>query len=522
MRGIFPVAPCPEEATPRETPLMSASAENTVTVAGMPLANALPAALAREIIRKVAVVILDAAAVFLALVLSFGFWASVWGLSFEFPRHVRNLFLFLPILVFTTYFLEGYKPLERRRPERELEILVKSVSFSFLFLIAANYVLFKTEPVSRYIVLTWWLASLVLVFAERFTLRQIYHRLWRKGLLRQRVLVIGSGPKSRLLQTLLRLQRHPGFCFVGLASDDAEETSANQTNGCSNHTPLPRLGAVHDWLRLVQEHKVDLVILAFRDFSDEVHRQIVSILGKCKEHRVRAKVFSDVFNYSNAGFEIDEFSGFFVLNHSRLPRERIFDLAFKRGLDVAGGLVGTILAGLLYLIVGAMIKIEDGGPILYKQEFVGQGGSSKHYWKFRTMKLDADKIFQDDPRLQEEFEKSFKLRSDPRVTRVGKFLRKYSLDEFPEFVNVLKGDLSLVGPRTICRREIERYGESFDRLMRVKPGMTGFWQVMGRQTTSYEERVQMDMFYIERWSIWLDAILILKTVWKVVQAEGAY
>ena len=144
MRGIFPVAPCPEEATPRETPLMSESAENTVTVAGMPLANALPAALAREIIRKVAVVILDAAAVFLALVLSFGFWASVWGLSFEFPRHVRNLFLFLPILVFTTYFLEGYKPLERRRPERELEILVKSVSFSFLFLIAANYFLFKT------------------------------------------------------------------------------------------------------------------------------------------------------------------------------------------------------------------------------------------------------------------------------------------------------------------------------------------------------------------------------------------
>ncbi len=501
---------------------MPASAEKTVIAARMPLANNVSTALAREVIRKIVLVILDAAAVFLALVLSFSLWASVWALSFEFPRHVRNLFVFLPIFVFTTHFLEGYKPLERRRPETELEILVKSVSFSFLLLIAANYVLFKTELVSRYIVLTWWLASLVLVFAERFALRQIYHRLWRKGLLQQRVLVIGSGLKSQLLQTLLRLQRHPGFCFVGLASDDTEETSANQTSGCSNHTALPRLGAVYDWLRLVQEHKVDLVILAFRDFSDEVHRRIVSILGKCKERRMRAKVFSDVFNYSNAGFDMDEFSGFFVLNHSRLPRERLFDRALKRGMDVAGGLLGTILAGLLYLIVGAMIKIEDDGPILYKQEFVGQGRSLKHYWKFRTMNLDAEKIFQDDPRLQEEFEKSFKLRSDPRVTRVGKFLRKYSLDEFPEFMSVLKGDLSLVGPRTISGKEIERYGESFEKLMRVKPGLTGFWQVMGRQTTSYEERVQMDMFYIERWSIWLDAILLLKTVWKVVQAEGAY
>ena len=131
-------------------------------------------------------------------------------------------------------------------------------------------------------------------------------------------------------------------------------------------------------------------------------------------------------------------------------------------------------------------------------------------------------ILTQDSELRRRFEKQYKLASDPRVTRVGRFLRKYSLDEFPSFFSILRGEISLVGPRTITRAQQKRYGPLLPKLLSVKPGLTGFWQVMGRQTTSYEEKVQLDMFYIDHWSIWLDLVIIFKTFWAVIRAEGAY
>ncbi len=135
---------------------------------------------------------------------------------------------------------------------------------------------------------------------------------------------------------------------------------------------------------------------------------------------------------------------------------------------------------------------------------------------------DAEDILRNDSALKAEFDCSFKLKNDPRVLRVGKFLRKYSLDEFPQFFSVLTGQLTFVGPRAITPDACQRYGELLPKLLSVKPGLTGFWQVMGRQTTSYEEKIQMDMFYIDQWSIWLDLVITAKTFWEVVRAKGAY
>jgi lipopolysaccharide/colanic/teichoic acid biosynthesis glycosyltransferase len=153
---------------------------------------------------------------------------------------------------------------------------------------------------------------------------------------------------------------------------------------------------------------------------------------------------------------------------------------------------------------------------------VGTDGRPYYYRKFRTMVSDADAVLHNDPQLKEEFDRKCKLEHDPRVLRVGRFLRKYSIDEFPQFFSLLSGKLTFVGPRTVRQQESQRYGELLPRLLSVKPGMTGYWQVMGRQTTSYEERIQMDMFYIEHWSIWLDLVIMGKTVWKVISADGAY
>jgi lipopolysaccharide/colanic/teichoic acid biosynthesis glycosyltransferase len=153
---------------------------------------------------------------------------------------------------------------------------------------------------------------------------------------------------------------------------------------------------------------------------------------------------------------------------------------------------------------------------------VAQDGAIRFYLKFRTMLVNADRMLEQDASLRTRFREKQKLIDDPRVTRIGHVLRKYSLDEFPQFFSVLKGDLSLVGPRTIRQEEIGHYGQHTRKLLSCKPGLTGFWQVMGRQTTTYRERVHMDMFYIDRWSIWLDLLIIAKTFWKVIRAEGAY
>jgi lipopolysaccharide/colanic/teichoic acid biosynthesis glycosyltransferase len=169
-----------------------------------------------------------------------------------------------------------------------------------------------------------------------------------------------------------------------------------------------------------------------------------------------------------------------------------------------------------------LVNLEERGPLFYRSAYLEQDGSMRYYLKFRTMHVDADRILETDETLRTRFREQQKLIDDPRVTRIGRFLRRSSIDEFPQFFSVLKGDLTFVGPRTIRQEEAPRYGPLLEKLLTVKPGVTGFWQVMGRQTTTYQERVHMDMFYVEHWSIWLDLVIIGKTFWKVVKAEGAY
>ncbi len=194
----------------------------------------------------------------------------------------------------------------------------------------------------------------------------------------------------------------------------------------------------------------------------------------------------------------------------------------KQILDLLIGLLGSTVTVLLTPVIALLLKCEDRGPAFHRREFVDCDGSVHYYLKFRTMVVGADQVLRNSPSLKRQFDHKYKLEHDPRVLRVGRILRKYSLDEFPQFFSLLAGRLTFVGPRVISREEIPRYGELLPKLLSVKPGMTGYWQVMGRQKTTYAERVQMDMFYIDHWSLGLDLLIMAKTVWKVLRADGAY
>lgn len=193
----------------------------------------------------------------------------------------------------------------------------------------------------------------------------------------------------------------------------------------------------------------------------------------------------------------------------------------KRCADIVGSAVLLVLLWPLLLLLALTVLIDDGWPIIYRRRVVGASGTFDAF-KFRTMRRDAEAILRANPSLRAEFERNFKLKVDPRVTRSGAVLRKFSLDELPQLVNVLRGQMSLVGPRMVTMPELEKYGDSKSLLLSVKPGLTGYWQVSGRQEVDYDERVRMDLRYIQNWSLGLDLQILIKTPLKVLKREGAY
>lgn len=201
--------------------------------------------------------------------------------------------------------------------------------------------------------------------------------------------------------------------------------------------------------------------------------------------------------------------------------QRSWQHATKRGIDVLGSSLLILLFSPVFLTVALLVLLADGAPILFRRRCVGPGGEFDAF-KFRTMRRDADQVLRRDPALQQAFRQNFKLKSDPRVTRLGAILRKLSLDELPQLFNVLRGEMSLVGPRMITAPELQKYGEHQQLLLTVRPGITGYWQVYGRQEVSYEERVRMDIEYIRNWSLGMDLKLLCLTPARVICGRGAY
>ena len=434
------------------------------------------------------------------------------------PREIQSphdyWIFYLPFFLAVVYLLDRHHSPDLRRPEKELELVVKGISFAFLLLVCANFVVFKTAGFSRYLMAGWYVLALPCVLAARFSLRHLYGALWRRGLARRRTLLVGSAERLSEFHGLLAIQRHQAYDIVGVLPAEGSLASGYE------QAP-PALGGLAQWAEVAQDRAVEQIVVCLPHTSEESHRLVSEILHSCLPAGIDVQVYSDVFAARQFNYELDEFSGFFRFFSAARWWERS-QLFAKKVLDVAAGIVGSAITLAVFPVVASLIKMEDAGPIFFLSEFLDGQGNVRYYRKFRSMYTNAAEILERDPALKARFEEKQKLVNDPRVTRIGRVLRKYSIDELPEFFSVLKGELSLVGPRTICRREAARYGERLSKLLSVRPGLTGFWQVMGRQLTSYEERIQMDMFYIEHWSIWLDLWIVVKTFWKVIRAEGAY
>ena len=202
-------------------------------------------------------------------------------------------------------------------------------------------------------------------------------------------------------------------------------------------------------------------------------------------------------------------------------RKKVY-LAIKRLIDIIGSLIGIILLSPIYIIIAILIKFDSPGKVVFGHTRKGKGGKDIKVYKFRTMYSNANEIFENfTPQQKEEYYKNFKLDNDPRVTKLGGFLRKTSLDELPQLFNILKGDMTIIGPRPIVEKEVEKYGDKAEKLFSVVPGLGGYWQANGRSDTTYEERVEMDMYYIDHMCFTLDAKILFQTIFSVLKGEGA-
>ena len=212
-----------------------------------------------------------------------------------------------------------------------------------------------------------------------------------------------------------------------------------------------------------------------------------------------------------------------------LVRQNLHDkrrLRFKRAMDILLCAAGSVILLPLGLLLALAIRLDSPGPVFYRQRRIGREGREVRIFKFRTMVANADAVLEEvlahNPDLKEEWERDQKLKHDPRITRVGRFLRKVSLDELPQLINVVTGDMSLVGPRPIVASEVQKYGPVYEEYCMVRPGITGLWQISGRNNTTYAERVAYDHYYINNWSVWMDLWILAKTVPVVITGYGAY
>ena len=472
-------------------------------------------ALAWPPLHKLVYLMGDLAALTLAHVLSVRIVEHLFRTPTSWLNPVEYHRYYIPFFAVVLYLFDGYKSPELRRPEQELAASCKAVAVSFLGLVCFNFVLFRSEVFSRYLLVFWFALACVLLVSMRFVLRAIHEKLWKAGLCRRRGVLIGCQAGLNEYQQLLAVQRHHGYEMIGALLDSETSDEFSEPNG-----NLPVLGSPDQWEKCLVATGANLLVVTYPIFPYR-EEWLGHLLSRCRQLRVEVELYAGVLAAANLYCERDEYAGCFRF-HTR-PRWAVTLQQFlKRSLDVAVGLVGSVLTIVLTPILGLLIKLDDGGPVFYRSVYVRPDGENGYYLKFRTMRVDADEVLTQDPELLKEFERQYKLSSDPRVTRVGRFLRKYSLDEFPSFFSILRGDISLVGPRTITQAQQRRYGSLLPKLLSVKPGLTGFWQVMGRQTTSYEAKVQLDMFYIDHWSIWLDLLIVFKTFWTVVRAEGAF
>ena len=385
----------------------------------------------------------------------------------------------------------------------------------------------EDDQISRSWVLMFGVFSLLFLLSEKLAIRLTSRYVRMHGFNYRTVLIVGTNPTGREIAHAIDSHRFWGFRVLGFiaASEEAAAEGnghgAAGSNGNGNGTwgarRYPVLGGIDDIPRVVEEHVVDDVIFA-------VHRReldrLEDLFLSLQEQGIRTRFAMNLFPHTRAQVGVEELDGIPLLSFATTPTS-LTQLMLKRAVDVALAALLLVLALPAVGLVALLIKLTSGGSVLFRQTRCGLNGRAFTLYKFRTMVEDAEERRRELEHLNEMNGPVFKLRSDPRVTAVGRFLRKYSLDELPQLWNVLRGDMSLVGPRPPIPEEVRRYQRWQRRRLAMKPGLTCLWQISGRNEVDFDRWMQLDLEYIDSWTPMLDVKILLKTIPVVLSGRGA-
>jgi exopolysaccharide biosynthesis polyprenyl glycosylphosphotransferase len=373
------------------------------------------------------------------------------------------------------------------------------------------FFLYRAHFYSRLIFFYAFLLIGGLLSLSRLVERQIRDRLRRRGTGVDRVLIVGAGVVGRAIMRSILARPELGYRPVGFVDDDPKKQE-------DDLGPFKALGSTADLPSVVREQAVDEVIISLPWIS---HRKVLSIIADSERQGVRARFVPDLLQMSLSQVDIDEINGIPLIGMKEHPL-RGWRVALKRLLDIAVSSAALLVLAPPLFLVAVLVKLDSPGPALFRQIRLGRGGKPFTCYKFRSMQQEAEGELARLSGMNEAAGPIFKIRDDPRCTRIGRLLRRFSLDELPQLINVLLGDMSVVGPRPPLPAEVEQYEDWHRDRLSIPSGITGLWQVMGRSDLSFDEMVMLDLFYAENWSLWLDFKIMLRTVPTVLFARGAY
>lgn len=393
----------------------------------------------------------------------------------------------------------------------QLKRITQGTTIIVLGAVALTFLGQSGQDWSRQIFVSTWLLALPAVPLAHESIRRAFCRTHWWGV---PVVVLGAGATGAQVIGLLRAKPWLGLRPVAALDDDrSKHGSALQD--------VPIVGALADAGNL-RNRGVSHAILAMPGLPAEQRSRLLDQLG---DHLGHIFIAPALPGSPDVIAETREFANTLVLE-VRQNLLRTEARMLKRCLDLATAALAFLLFWWIFVVLALGVKVSSRGPAFYGQKRIGRNGSSFTAWKFRSMVKDAENLLQDylaaHPELHAEWERDHKLKNDPRVTWIGRLLRRTSFDELPQLWNVLRGDMSLVGPRPIVQAETIKYGDKFSLYQKVRPGLSGLWQVSGRNDTHYAERVALDCYYVRNWSVWLDLVILVRTIRVVLLGKGAY
>jgi exopolysaccharide biosynthesis polyprenyl glycosylphosphotransferase len=413
-------------------------------------------------------------------------------------------------LIFRWLGLYASHRLSKRRGE--VVDVVKATSLgTFVILVGAT--LFHIRMMTPLFLGVFWLVSTGTAVCSRLALRAVLTLLRKRGRNLRDIVIVGTN--DRALQFARRIEARPelGYRIIGFVD---QEWRAGEAFRDSGHTLACDLD---NFLGFLRSNVVDEVVVAlpFRTMHDEASR----IAALCEEQGVTVHILSNVFNLQRSRSSAEEFDGSPLITHATSSADG-WQAVLKFIFDFTISLVLVVFLSPLMIMVSILIKLTSPGPVFFSQRRVGRNKRRFNLYKFRTMVVDAEKRMSEIEHLNEASGPVFKIKNDPRITPIGRFLRKTSMDELPQLFNVLLGHMSLVGPRPLPIRDYEGFNVDWQRRrFSVKPGITCLWQVQGRSSISFEKWMELDLQYIDKWSLWLDFQILLQTIPAVLKGSGA-